>query len=133
MEIAAKIIGIILLVLWVFLIPVTKRAFRINGKITQPSVFQFNILPFIAGVALVLSGKLMVLIAVPILWVLAIPFYGFFLYIFPLIMGWVFGTMFLSEALPHSRSWYYGSGVLGVLAMFVVCTVVLAVIGVPSE
>jgi len=133
MEITAKIIGVLFLILWLFFIPVSRRTFRMNGTMTQPTVFQFNILPFIVGVALILSGKLLVLIAVPILWLLAIPFYGFFLYIFPLVMGWVFGTMFLSEVVPHTRGWYYGSGAIGVVSMFVVCTLVLAIIGIPSE
>lgn len=48
-------------------------------------------------------------------------------------MGWIFGTMILNEVVPNSRGWYYGGGTLGVLAMFVILTVVFATIGIPSD
>jgi len=133
MELLARILGVLFLIFWLFYIPASRRTIRMNGSILHATIFQYNILPFIIGIALVISGKLTVLIAVPVLWFLAIPFSGFFLFFFPLIMGWIFGTMICSEVIPNSRGWYYGGGGIGVLVMFVVCTVVVAIITTPCQ
>jgi len=133
MEIAARIIGVFLLLIWIFYISVARKTLRTRDSLLITTIFQFNILPFIVGFALIYTGKLLVLIGIPVLWISAFLFPNFTLYIFPLVFGWVYGTMISSDIFSGSRAWYYGGGVLGVLAMFLICTVIVAFITTPSD
>ena len=133
MEAVARIIGVLVLILWAFFIPVARYVMRRQGTLMHATIFQWNILPFITGVALLLSGNLVVLLVAPVLWFLAMPFPGFFFGFFPQIMGWVFGTMIASQVVPASRGWYFGGGMLGVIAMFALCTVITGIVATPAK
>lgn len=92
------------------------------------TVFQFNILPLIVAIGLFLSGNLLHLVLGAIAWILAIRFSTFFLFVFPLVTGWVYGGIIVSRFHPKSTAWYYTGSALGVLAMFIVCSVVVAIV-----
>ena len=129
MTIAAKIIGVILLLFWLFFIPVARRYTRIAGSVMYSTVFQYHVLPFIVGVLLILSGNLLILIIFPIAWVLSRFYPTFFMFVFPLMFGGVFGSKIFTDFFPNSKIWFYGGGVIGVLFMFIFCTVMVAIIG----
>ena len=133
MAIAAIIIGIILLLAWLTFIPVTRRVMRIQSRITHATVFQYNILPFIVGINLILSGNPLCLVILPIAWVLSIFFPRFFLFIFPLVAGWGLGINTFTGIFPGSRGWYWGGGAIGAVTMFCFCTIVVAIVTIPPK
>jgi len=90
------------------------------------TVFQWHILPFIVGMGLVISGSLWVILALPVAWILSIFFPNFFIFIFPLPVGGVYGNAFFSYLYPNSTVWYYAGGIIGIISMFILCTIVVA-------
>ena len=58
MQVAAQIIGVICILFGIFYVPIARRHVRETGAVMQATVFQFNILPFILGIALIIYGKL---------------------------------------------------------------------------
>ncbi len=133
MAIAARIIGSILLLLWLYYIRVARMHVQTHGQVMYATIFQFNILPFIVGISLLLFGNLWFLVMLPVAWVLSIRFPSFFLGCFPLAIGWAIGSMILSNIYPHSKGWYWGGGIIGIVAMVIVCSIVFAIITTPKE
>jgi hypothetical protein len=136
MIITARIIGAILLVLWLVFIPVIRRLIRAQGQVMHSTVFQFNILPFIVGVGLIASGNLWFLVVLPVAGVLSVPFQmftSFFMFHFPLISGWVIGAHILTDMFPDSKGWYWGGGAIGAVVMLIVCSIVTAIVTAPPR
>jgi hypothetical protein len=127
-RITAIVLGVVLLLGWILYIPVGRHWFRRRGGLMYATVFQWHILPFIIGVGLVVSGNLLVLLVLPVAWVLSIFFPKFFMFIFPLVSGWVHGGLLYSHFYGGSGLWYYISCVGGLACMFLVCTVITAIV-----
>jgi len=88
------------------------------------------VLPFIVGITMILTGTFLPLFLMPILGILAIRFSGFLLFIFPLVCGWRIGTLIITW-FYDSNGWYYGGGLIGMFAMFCICSIMVAVITTP--
>ena len=131
--IIAKALGIILLLLWLIFIPVGRYWFRQMQGLMYATVFQWHILPFIIGVGLIASGKLLLILVLPVAWILSIFFPKFFMFVFPLVTGWVNGGLVYSCFYSDSKVWYYVSCGIGVLAIFLVCTIVTAIVTAPRK
>jgi hypothetical protein len=56
-----------------------------------------------------------------------------FTYIIPLVAGWAYGGMIFSDLFPGSRWWYYGGSCIGAISMFVVCTILFAIVFTPPK
>jgi len=97
------------------------------------TVFQYHILPFIVGVGLCLSGNLWHIPIGVAAWVLSIRFQSFFLHIFPLAVGWAYGSIIFSRMYPNSKFWSFAGGIIGIGAMFVICSIVVAIVTSPSK
>jgi hypothetical protein len=95
------------------------------------TVFQWHILPFIVGTGLILSGSLWVILVLPVAWILSIFFPKFFMFVFPLVAGWVNGGLVYSYFYEDSKVWYYVSSGIGALCMFLLCTIVTAIVAGP--
>lgn len=131
--IIAKVLGVVLLLLWLVFIPVGRHWFRRMRGLMYATVFQWHILPFIVGVGLIISGNLLVILVLPVVWVLSIFFPKFFMFVFPLITGWVNGGLVYSYFYSGSKLWYYVSSGIGVLCMFLVCTIITAIVCAPAQ
>jgi len=129
----AKLLGYILLLLWLVFIPVGRCCFRRMRGLMYATVFQWHILPFIVGVGLIGSGNLLVILVLPVAWILSIFFPNFFMFVFPLVTGWVNGGLVYSRFYPNSKLWYYVSCAIGVLVMFLLCTIVTAIVAAPRK
>lgn len=129
--IIAKVLGVILLIAWLIHIPVGRYWFRRRGDLMYATVFQWHILPFIIGTGLIISGSLWVILAMPVAWILSIFFPNFFMFVFPLITGWVYGGLVYTFFNSGSKLWYYVSCGVGTLATFLVCTIVTAIVAGP--
>ena len=132
-ELVARVLGGVLLLVWLVCLPFTRRACRQRGSLLHSTIFQFCILPFIVGVGLVISGNPLVLLVLPVCAVIAIFFQRFMAFIFPLCAGWAYGGLAYEAVSGGSKLRYYVSCVLGVLAMFVVCTLVFAIVTTPPR
>jgi hypothetical protein len=77
---------------------------------------------------LIISGRLWVILVLPAAWILSMFFPNFFMFIFPLITGWVNGGLVYEYFSSASGFWYYASCALGTLFMFLLCTVVIAIV-----
>lgn len=122
----ARIVGLLLLVFWIVFLPLTKKYVRERGSIAHATVFQWNVLPMLVGIGMIISSKLSLLIAIPILWLMAIPFSYFLLFLFPMVCGFIYGINIVTAISPdYSRFQYYGGGVVGVITLFVICTLVV--------
>lgn len=126
--IIAKVLGIFLLLLWLVFIPLGRHWFRRMRGLMYATVFQWHILPLIIGIGLIASGNLLVILVLPVAWILSIFFPKFFMFVFPLVTGWVNGGLVYSCYYSESKLWYYVSSGIGVLFMFLVCTVVTAIV-----
>ena len=133
MAIVARIIGGILLVLWLFFIRIARMHIRKHRQVMRATVFQYNILPVIVAISLLVSGNLWFLVMLPVAWVLSIPFSSFFLFFFPLPIGWVLGARVFSDIYPDSSGWYWGGGVIGVVTMEIICSIVTGIITPPAR
>ena len=133
MNIIPILIGVALLMLWVYFLLVGIKTIRIQGSVMQATVFQFNILPFIVGISLIITGSLWWLVVGVVVWILAVPFSQFLTYLFPLIVGWLLGTFVFSGMYPYSKFWYWGGGIIGLLIMGVFCSVVVGIIVGPTK
>lgn len=131
--IIAKVIGIILILLWLVFIPVGRYWFRRMRGLMYATVFQWHILPFVVGVGLIASGKLLVILVLPVAWILSIFFPKFFMFVFPLVTGWINGGLVYSCFYSDSTFWYYVSSGIGVLCMFLLCTIVTAIVTAPAK
>jgi len=69
-----------------------------------------------------------VILVLPVAWILSIFFPNFFVFIFPLVTGWVHGGLIYSCFYSDYGLWYYVSSGLGVVFMFLLCTVVAAIV-----
>lgn len=133
LTIIARVLGGILLLVWLIHIPIGRSYFRQAGAVMYATVFQWHILPFIVGTGLIISGSLWVILALPAAWILSIFFPNFFMFVFPLVVGWVHGGLVYSNFYSGSKSWYYMSSGLGVLCMFLFCTIVTAIVTAPAS
>jgi len=122
-----------LLVAWLVYIPVGRYWFRRKEGLLYATVFQWHILPFIVGMGLIISGSLWVILVLPVAWILSIFFPNFFMFVFPLVTGWVQGGLVYSCFHSGSKLWYFLSSVIGVLCMFLICTVVTAIVAGPHN
>lgn len=129
----AKALGIILLLLWLIFIPVGRYWFHRMRGLMYATVFQWHVLPFIVGLGLIFSGNLMVILVLPIAWILSTFFPKFFMFVFPLITGWFNGGLVYSYFYTDSKLWYYASSAMGVLFMFIVCTIITAIVTTPAK
>jgi hypothetical protein len=94
--------------------------------------FRWHILPFIVGVGLILSGNLWLVLLLPIAWILSIaPFFPFFIVMWLLVIvsGWIYGGLLFSYFDSTSKLWYWASCAIGVLFMFLACTIIMAIMG----
>jgi len=124
MDIMARIAGGILLLAWIYSTAVARRVMAEQGRLVGASVFQLNSLPFIAGMGLILTGNLWVLIALPLAWVLSTSFTSFFLFWFPPLFGAVLGALY-----ADSRGWSGAVGVIiGVAVMALASLLVTALV-----
>lgn len=129
--ILAKVLGVILLLAWLILIPVGRYWFRRRGGLMYATVFQWHILPFIIGVGLIASGNVLAILAFPLAWILSIFFPNFFMFVFPLVTGWINGGLVYSCFYSESTLWYYVGCAVGTLGTFLVCTIVTAIVAGP--
>ncbi len=133
MTLAARVIGGLLLLVWLYFIPVGRKVMMAQGQMMHATVFQFNILPFIVGMSLIVSGSLWFLLVLPAGFLLSPTFPRFFMYSFPVGFGWATGAHIMTGLFPESRAWYWGGGALGVLAMFIFCSVVVGIVTSPPR
>ena len=131
--IIAKVLGIILLLAWLVYIPVGRYWFHRRRSLMYATVFQWHILPFIVGIGLIISGSLWVILVLPVAWILSMFFPNFFMFVFPLVTGWVYGGLMYSRFFSGSKLWYYLSSCIGALCMFLICTIVTAIVTAPPK
>ncbi len=126
LPVVSRVLGSLLLIAWLVFIPIGRYYFvRLRG-LMHATVFQWHVLPFIVGMGLVISGNLWVLLTMPVVWILSRVFPNFFMFVFPLPVGWVYGNVIFSYLHPNSKVWYYAGGVIGIISMFILCTIVVA-------
>jgi hypothetical protein len=133
MHIAAEILGGILLLAWLVFLPIGRQTMMRQGKVMNATVFQYNVLPFLTGLGLIISGNLWLIPIAIVAWLLSIPFQWFFLYIFPLAVGWAYGSVLFARLYPNSKAWQYGGGAIGLVTIFFFCTIVVAYINTPPK
>ena len=126
LPVVSRVLGSLLLVVWLVFIPMGRYYFvRLRG-LMYATVFQWHILPFIVGMGLVISGSLWVILALPTVWILSIFFPNFFMFVFPLVIGWCYGNTLSLYLYPNSKVWHYAGGGIGVISMFIFCSVIVA-------
>jgi hypothetical protein len=79
--IIAKVLGVILLcfgLLYTFILRRVCWQWQ-RGSLMYVTVFQWCVLPLITGIGLIISGKLLILLMLPVIWVLSIFFQAFLL------------------------------------------------------
>jgi len=133
--IIAKVLGVILLcfgLLYAFIL--RHLCWQIQrGSLMYVTVFQWCVLPLIIGIGLIISGKLLILLMFPVIWILSRSFQAFFTYIFPIGAGLAYGGIIFSDLFPGSRWLYYGGSCIGAICMFVVCTILFAIVFTPPK
>ncbi len=128
MIVIGQVLGAIILLLWLLLISVGRNYIRTHGSVMYATVFQYHILPLVVGIGLLISGNFWHLPIAIVAWVLSIRFPWFFLHIFPLAAGWAYGSIILSNVFPDSRLWELGGGLIGLVGMFAICSVIVAIV-----
>jgi hypothetical protein len=128
MILIAKILGFLLLLLWLFFIFAARMLMRSQGQIMHVSIFQITILPIIVGLGLIISGNLWFIVLLPVAYVLSIFFPSFFIFLLPLIVGWILGFRVLSDFIPNSGGWRWGGGVIGVALMFFLTNLIIWIV-----
>lgn len=127
----ARILGGVILFIWIFSTMGARRTCRVQGNLMWATIFQFAILPFIVGVALLISGNFLGLLLGILAWILSSFFPKFFMFIFPLGAGWGLGRALFSYREPLPAFWHYASGPVGLTTMFIICTIVTAIVTTP--
>lgn len=133
MVLIGQVLGGIILLLWLLLISAGRNFIRSHGSVMYATVFQYHILPLVVGIGLLISGNLWHLPIGVVAWILSIRFPWFFLHIFPLCAGWAYGFIAFSQIFPGSRWWSLGGGLIGLAAMFAICSIVVAIITAPRK
>jgi len=128
MAMIAQVLGGIVLLLWLFFIPVGRNYIRSHGSVMYATVFQYHVLPLVVGIGLLISGNLWHLPIAVVAWVLSIRFSWFFLHIFPLAAGWAYGSIIFPGMYPNSRWWPWAGGFIGLVGMFAACSVIVALV-----
>ncbi len=123
-----RIFAVIILALWIFLVFDMRKHCRFQGGLAWSVMFQHTILPFIIGVMLLMSRNFVVLLFGAVTWLLSIFFPRFFMFIFPLIVGFFLGQALFSYWQPLPTFWHYAAGPIGIMVMFIVCTVITAIV-----
>lgn len=120
----ATIIGVILLVVWLYFLRIGRRLLQQQGSLMLPTVFQFNFLPLLLAVALLGTGDLTWLALAPIVWPLAPLFGRSSAFLLPTIIGAVIGV-----AVSGGSSVILAAA-LGVVGAIALGAVVFAIVGV---
>lgn len=130
MEVASRIIGSLFLLFGIINLYHGYRLIRIRGNVMLATVSRLNFLPLIVGIGLLESGNLWFLLAIPIVWILSssILFPAHCFYLFPSISGLIIGFSLFKDIFPDSRWWYWGGGLIGAIAMFIIASIVVAII-----
>ena len=122
------VVGIILIVAGIGYIPVSRSTARHFGSITFATVFQFNLLPIMCGIGLIVFKSWLILLAFPVLWFTAAYNGSFYVHFLPLIYGGSVGVKIAGDMVENSKAWKLGGVALGALAMFILCTVVVGLV-----
>ena len=125
MELAARILGGGLILAWLILIPVTRRAVSRVEEVAAAVIFRRNVLPFVAGVGLVLTGTLWFLLVAALAWAFAGRFPYFFSFVFPHIMGWQYGTA-VCRRMAYEPT--MGGGFIGLFAVALVSALATTIV-----
>jgi hypothetical protein len=119
--------------MWLFFLPIGRRTMMQQGRLMYATVFQYNVLPFLTGLGLIISGNLWHIPVAIAAWFLAIRFQWFFSHIYPLAVGWAYGAVLFTRLYPNSKAWQYGGGIIGLVAIFILCSIVVAYIQSPLK
>jgi hypothetical protein len=138
LPVVSRVLGSLLLLAWLIFIPIGRFHVSWMRGVMPSTLFLFHILPFILGMGLVISGSLWVmltLLVVPVAWILSMffPKPKFFILIFPLPFGWVYGNVFFSYLYPNSTVWHHIGGIIGIISMFILCKIVVAYVTTPLK
>ena len=126
-----RVLGGIVLLVWLLHIPLGRNYIRRRGSVMYATVFQYHILLLLLGIGLLIWGNLWYLLIASLAWVLSTFFPRFFLFVFPDTVGLAYGYMLFSDMFPESQWWPLGGGLIGIVSMFAVCTIVVAIVTSP--
>ena len=111
----ARVLGGVILLVWLVHIPIGRNYIRRRGSVMYATVFQYHVLLLLLGVGLLIWGNLWYLLVASLAWILSTFFPRFFLFVFPDAVGLAYGYMLFSDLFPESQWWYWptASGEIG--------------------
>ena len=133
--IVARIFGVILLLIWLYFICHARHYLRQRGSVHPSTVFQYNILPFIVGVSLIVTGNIWILCVLPVAWVLSMifsPLIYYFSTAFQCGLGGWIGISIYGSIYPWSNAWHWGWFIIGAIAMEVFCLIITKIVTTPD-
>jgi hypothetical protein len=130
MSTACLVIGITLLCLWAVYLPITRVYVRQYGNIMLPTLFQYNFIPFIVGVAMITTREMRWFALGIVGWLCAPAFGRSSVFVLPVLSGAVVGARLASPYVWESAWWLVGGPVLGAIAAMSLGSFVFAAVGI---
>jgi hypothetical protein len=130
---AARVIGGLLLLVWFFfLLPGQRRAMQMQGGLMKTTVFQLNLLPFLLGLGLVVTGQLWLILGAVVAFVASVgspaTTTGFCVITLPMVAGGYYGHHLATHLGGETVAWHIGGIVGGLVVMFGMMSVIVALV-----
>ena len=127
LAVISRIIGVVILLKWFFsLLPGQRRYVRMAGSIMKATVVQLNVLPFLTGLGLLVTGQV---------WIIPCAFFAsrktpdFFLYHMPVVCGGYYGYYLATHVGVSTWPWRIGGVVGGVVVIFILMNLITGFTG----
>lgn len=130
MRTVCLVIGISLLCLWAVYLALTRVYVRQHGNIMLPTVFQYNFIPFIVGVAMITTREMRWFALGSVAWFCAPAFGRSSVFVLPVLSGAVVGARLASPYVGEAAWWLVGGPVLGAIAAMGLGSIVFAAVGI---
>lgn len=132
LRISSYIAGILILIVWIYYLFVGKTYIRVVGSVTPVPLWQFNILPLLTAICLLLTANIMFIPLGMLFWSIGYLLF-FFLgrsmpFILSIIYGWYIGIKcgeLTVITFPFSRIVF---GIAGIVIIQIVCSLIVTFI-----
>ncbi len=120
-------VGILLLVLWIAYLFEGRKEMNRRERLSQAYIFQWNILPLIVALEILVTGNIITLAVGLFLFFVAWPFAKFCLATLPFATGWHLGVSWFSEISALQAIQTYTAAVLCAVLLTLFCQTVYVV------
>ncbi len=117
----ATILGIVLMFIWIAYLFEGRNEMNRRERLSQAFVFQWNVLPLITSLELLVTGNLFILVVGMVLFFVAWPFAKVLIGVLPFVVGWHLGMAWFSGLMGMETLQVYIAAVFSAVGLTILC------------